>query len=352
MREVTSDLLVNVLEDLALLLELKGETPFKIRTFRKGAEVVRALEGDLVQRARDRDLKGIDGIGEALQDKLHELALTGRLEIHDSLRGEFPEGLFEILELKCLGPKKVGTLYKELGIASLGALKDACQSGKVEALAEFGKKVTEEILDALADRERLSGRFLRADVAPVAERIVGLLRSHPEVSRAEVVGSYRRKLETVDDLHFMVATKKPTDLTEFFTEIEEIHQVILQGSSKAAVRLRNGLPCDLRAVSPTQWPFALLNFTGSKEHNLELRARALKQGFKLNECHLAPVDGETWNDSTATFEEEADIYAALGLSYIEPELRENRGEFELAEKAEKAEPVCERSKQLNSIVAK
>ncbi|MFP6864436.1 MAG: histidinol-phosphatase, partial [Roseibacillus sp.] len=105
MPEVTSDLLVNVLEDLALLLELKGETPFKIRTFRKGAEVVRALEGDLVQRARDRDLKGIDGIGEALQDKLHELALTGRLEFHDSLRGEFPEGLFEILELKCLGPK-------------------------------------------------------------------------------------------------------------------------------------------------------------------------------------------------------------------------------------------------------
>jgi DNA polymerase (family 10) len=334
MPEVTRDLLVNVLEDLAQLLELKGETPFKIRTFRKGAEVASALEGDLVQRARDRDLKGIDGIGESLQDKLHELALTGRLEIHDSLRSEFPEGLFEILELKCLDCKKVRTLHKEMGIDSLGALKGACQSGKVEALAGFGKKGVEKILGALSERERLSGRFVRADVAAAAERIVGLLRSHPDVSHAEVVGSYRRNIETVNDLQFLVATKKPNVVTEFFTEIEEIHQVILQCSSKAAVRLRNGLPCDLRAVSPTQWPFALLNYTGSKEHILELRSRALKQGFKLNEHHLAPVDGETWNDSTETFEEEADIYAALGLSYIEPEFRENIGEFVAADKGE------------------
>ena len=334
MPEVTRDLLVNVLEDLALLLELKDETAFKISTFRKGAEAVKALEGDLVQRARDRDLKEINEIGEALQDKLHELALTGRLEYHDSLRAEFPDSLFEILELKCLDPNKVRTLYQDLGIASLGALKDACESGKIEALAEFGKKGVENILGALADRERMSGRFLRADVAPVAERIVELLRSHPDVIRAEVVGSYRRERETVDDLHFLVATKKPTVLTEFFTEIEKIHQVILQASSKAAVRLKNGLPCDLRAVSHTQWPFALLNFTGSKEHNLEMRSHALKQGFELNEYHLAPLNGETWNDSTATFEDEADIYTALGLSYIEPKLRENGREFMASEKGE------------------
>lgn len=238
----------------------------------------------------------------------------------------------DVLELPCLDPKRVRILYEELGIASLGSLKDACESGKIEALAEFEKKDVKMILDSLDDREGLSGRFLRADVAPVAERIVGILRKHPDVSRAEVAGAYRRERKTVDDLHFLVATKKPAVLTEFFTEIEEIHQVILQGSSKAAVRLKNGLPCDLRAVSASEWPFALLHFTGSKEHILELRSRALKQGFSLNEYHLALSNGETWNDSTATIEEEADIYEELGIAYIEPKLRENRGGFVAAQK--------------------
>lgn len=238
----------------------------------------------------------------------------------------------EVLELQCLDPKRVRLLYQELGIASLGALKGACRSGEIEALAEFGKEDVKMILGALDERERLSGRFQRADVVPVAERIVGILRKHPDVSRAEVAGAYRRERETVNDLNFLVATKRPTVLTEFFTKIEEIHQVILQGSRKAAVRLKNGLPCDLRAVSPSEWPFALLQFTGSKEHNLELRARALKKGFTLNEYHLALVNGETWNDSTATIEEEADIYEELGIAYIEPKLRENRGEFLAAKK--------------------
>ncbi len=240
----------------------------------------------------------------------------------------------DVLELQCLSPKKVRILYEELGIASLGDLKSACKSGKVEALAGFGKKSAEKILGELDDRERLSGRFLRADVAPVAERIVGILRSHPDVTRAEVAGTYRRERETVDDLHFLVATIKPTIVTEFFTEIEDIQQVILQSGRKAAVRLKNGLPCDLRAVSPAEWPFALLHYTGSKEHILEVRSRALKQGLTLNEYHLAPVNGKTWNDSTVTLEEEADIYGELGLPYIEPKLRENRGEFEATETGE------------------
>ncbi len=201
-----------------------------------------------------------------------------------------------------------------------------------EAIANLPADVLE--LQCLDDRERLSGRFRRADVAPIAERIIGALRKHPDVTHAEVAGAYRRERETFDDLHILVATKRPAVLTEFFTEFEEIQQVILQGSSKAAVRLKNGLPCDLRAVSPAEWPFALLHFTGSKEHNLELCSRALQQGFTLNEYHLALVDGETWNDSAATIEEEADIYKELGLSYIEPKLRENRGEFEAAEKSE------------------
>lgn len=240
----------------------------------------------------------------------------------------------DLLDLQCLSPQEVRILHEELGIASLGTLEAASNSGKVEALAGFGKESVEKILRELDDRKRLSGRFLRADVAPVAEQIVGILRSHPDVTDAEVVGTYRRERETVDDLHFLVATTRPTDVTEFFTEIEDIQQVILQSNRKAAVRLKNGLPCDLRAVTPAEWPFALLHFTGSKEHLLEVASRALKQGLTLNEYHLAPVNGETWNDSTLTFKEEADIYRELGLSYIDPKLRENRGEFEAAETGE------------------
>ncbi|NIP96331.1 MAG: histidinol-phosphatase, partial [Akkermansiaceae bacterium] len=189
MSEVTRDTLAEVLEEIALLLELKGENPFKIRAYRNGAEVVRGFDGDIVQRARDGDLKGIKGIGSALQEKLHELASSGSLAYHQDLKAEFPEGLFEILDLQGLGPKKVKLLYDELGIASLGALKRACQSRKVESLAGFGKKSEEKILAAIETHERFSGRYLLAEVAPDAERILELLRRHPDVSRAGVAGS-------------------------------------------------------------------------------------------------------------------------------------------------------------------
>ena len=334
MSEVTRDLLADVLDEIALLLELKGENPFKIRAYRNGAEVVRTYDGDIVQRAKDEELKGIKGIGDALQQKLHELASTGRLEFHQGLKDQFPEGLFELLDLQGLGPKKVKVLYEELQIASLGGLRRACESGKVGALAGFGTKSEEKILAAIDAHERFSGRFLLSAVAPDAERILDLLRQHSAVSRAEIAGSYRRGKETVHDLDFLVATPDPSALTEFFAKLDGIQEVLAQGGTKASIRLESGLQCDLRAISNAEWPFALMYFTGSKDHNVELRSRALKQDLTLNEYHLAPVEGSGRENPTPNITEESEIYAELGLQYIEPPLRENRGEFQAAEEGD------------------
>ncbi|MFP6867618.1 MAG: DNA polymerase/3'-5' exonuclease PolX [Roseibacillus sp.] len=334
MSEVTRDLLADVLDEIALLLELKGENPFKIRAYRNGAEVVRTYDGDIVQRAKDEELKGIKGIGDALQQKLHELAATGTLEFHQRLKDQFPEGLFELLDLQGLGPKKVKVLYEELQIASLGGLRRACESGKVGALAGFGTKSEEKILAAIDAHERFSGRFLLSAVAPDAERILDLLRQHSAVSRAEIAGSYRRGKETVHDLDFLVATPDPSALTEFFAKLDGIQEVLAQGGTKASIRLENGLQCDLRAISNAEWPFALMYFTGSKDHNVELRSRALKRDLTLNEYHLAPIEGSGRENPTPNITEESEIYAELGLQYIEPPLRENRGEFQAAEEGD------------------
>ena len=331
MPEVTRDHLAEVLEEIALLLELKGENPFKIRAYRNGAEVVRSFDGDIVARAKEDQLKGIKGIGDALQQKLHELASSGRLAFYEDLKGEFPAGLFELLELQGLGPKKVKLLYDELSIASLGALKRSCQSGQVGQLSGFGKKTEEKILSAIESHERFSGHYRLSEVAPDAERILDLLRQHPDTSRAAIAGSYRRGKEILHDLDFLVATQNPATLTDFFTTTEGVREIIAHGETKASIRLENGLQCDLRAVSSSEWPFALMYFTGSKEHNVELRSRALKEQLTLNEYHLQPVKDADRDDPTPAISEEADIYDKLGLQFIEPALRENRGEFDAAE---------------------
>jgi DNA polymerase (family 10) len=330
MPDITRDAIADVLDEIALLQELKGENPFKIRAYRNGAETVRSFDGDIVQRAADNDLKGIKGIGDALQQKLHELASTGALIFHQDLKGEFPEGLFELFELQGLGPKKVKALYEELKISSLGGLERACQSGELAKLAGFGKKTAEKILSAIDNRRRFAGRSLLAVAGNEAEVILSELRQHPAVIRAAVAGSYRRAKETVHDVDFLVSTKDPSAVIKWFTEREGLEEVIAQGDTKGAVRLASGLQCDLRAVSDAQFPFALMYFTGSKEHNVALRKLALSQGLTLNEYDLAPTEGSDRENPSSDIKDEAGIYRELGLLYIEPELREDRGELDTA----------------------
>ncbi|MEN8785459.1 MAG: DNA polymerase/3'-5' exonuclease PolX, partial [Akkermansiaceae bacterium] len=324
MANVTRESLISTLEEIALLLELKGENPFKTRAYRNGAEVVQNFDGDIVARAAENNLKGIKGIGDALQQKLHELASTGKLEYFENLRAEFPSTLFELFELQGLGPKKIKALYDKLGISSVTELKEACQGKEISDLSGFGAKTVEKILAAIENREKFSDRFRLGDVAPLAETLLERLRNHPKVNRSAIAGSYRRSKETLHDLDFLVATKEPAELTQFFTDFPEVHEVIVHGDTKASIRLENGLQCDIRAVSNAHFPFALQYFTGSKEHNVALRSLALKKGLSLNEYDF------TGEGEIPEVEEEADIYRALGLDWVAPELRENRGEIEAA----------------------
>jgi DNA polymerase (family 10) len=319
--------MAEILERIALLLELKGENPFKVRAYRQGAETVLAMEGDVVELAKNDGLKGIKGIGDALRDKLGELAKTGSLGFFENLKKEFPETVFALFEIQGLGPKKIKAMYDALGVDSLEKLKAACEEGKVAALPGFGAKTQAKILEGMAANEKFADRFRLGSVTALVEGMLETLRLHPEVSRVAVAGSYRRAKETVGDLDFLVATKEGALVCEDFTTLPQVESVIACGDTKASVRLHNGMHCDLRAVKNSEFPFALQYFTGSKEHNVALRSLALKKGWSLNEYGLNPLNPE---ETPPRVEEEKDIYRLLGLQYIEPELRENRGEIEAA----------------------
>ena len=319
--------MADVLEKIALLLELKGENPFKVRAYRQGAEVVLAMEEDVVELAKNDGLKGVKGIGDALRDKLGEMAKTGRLEFYETLKQEFPETVFDLFDIQGLGPKKIKAMYDALGVDSLGKLKAACEEGRVAGLPGFGEKTQAKILEGMAANEKFADRFLYGSIGNLVEGILETLRLHPEISQVAVAGSYRRAKETVGDLDFLVATKEGALVCEDFTTLPQVDAVIACGDTKASVRLKNGMHCDLRAVRNEEFPFALQYFTGSKEHNVALRSLALKKGWSLNEYGLNPVDEKT---ARPEVHEEKDIYRALGLQFIPPELRENRGEIEAA----------------------
>nr|MCU0782377.1 helix-hairpin-helix domain-containing protein [Akkermansiaceae bacterium] len=326
---MTREVLADTLDEIALLLELKGENPFKIRAYRQGAQTVRGFDGDIVQLAAENRLAGIKGIGEALREKLHLLATTGTLLYHQHLRAEFPPGLFDLFELQGLGAKRIKTLYQDLGVDSIAALQTACRQGRVAGLPGFGAKTATNILEAIALREKFADTFTLGAVTPLVAEMLDELRAHPAVSQLAAAGSYRRAKETVHDLDFLAATSEPEQVCRDFTLLPQVAGVIACGETKASVRLHNGLQCDLRAVSNASFPFALQYFTGSKEHNVALRSRAAKLGFSLNEYGLHPAD-PAQPPALPEIHEEADIYRALGLDYIPPELREDRGEFDAA----------------------
>lgn len=327
---MTREAAAQILQRIALLLELKGENPFKIRAYKTGAEVVESYPGDIMQLATENKLAGIKGIGDALRDKLHEMATTGKLEFFEKLRAEFPESLFELFEVQGLGPKKIAALYSELQVGSIADLKRVCEDGTAAALSGFGGKTVVKILESIAFRAEHASEFRVDQVYGLAQLILEALRAHPKVSRAEVCGSFRRGKETVHDLDFLCATKHPEVVIADFVGMAFVEKVIAQGGTKASVYTPGGLQCDLRAVSSQEFPFALNYFTGSKEHNVVMRQRALDQGWSLNEYAFTTVEGKVSQPLPEVYDE-ADIYRSLGMDFVPPELRENSGEFEAAE---------------------
>jgi DNA polymerase (family 10) len=335
---MTKEAIAGVLEQIATLLELKGENPFKIRAYANAARAIETFGGNISNLQDEEALAKIPGIGKSIADKIKELAATGSLKYLEELRGEFPAAILQLFSISGLGAKKIKALYDKLHISSIEQLREACETGRVAELPGFGETTQAKICKAIEERAKHSGYFQFGQIAQEAETLKNDLAGHPDALQVDVAGSYRRRKEIVHDVDLVVATKKPDAITKFFVVHPLMESIIAQGPTKSSVRLRSGVQCDLRVVSAAEYPFALAYFTGNREHNIELRSRALQRGWTLNEYRLAPLPPNPTTEKKRPAEkipkvrDEADLHRAVDLDFIAPELRENSGEFEAAEK--------------------
>ena len=325
--------IIGILKDIAVFLELKGENSFKIRAYQSGARALERLEENFDTIVQEGKIASLQGIGQALALKIETLYHEGHLPFYDNLKASIAPGLIEFLEIPGLGGKKVKHIHDALGIETIEALKVACESGAIEALDGFGAKSAEKILSGIANREAYGKRHLWWSVQGFVQDIVKGLEAQPLVKRASVAGSFRRRLETVGDLDFIVASDTPGPIMDWFTQIEGVKEITAKGETKSSVRFENGIQADLRIVSEQVFVFALHHFTGSKDHNVMMRQRALSMGYRLSEWGIFDKDSEENIpiDAVKDIETEADLFKFFGLEMIEPELREGLGEISVAE---------------------
>ncbi len=317
--------IARVFEEIGDLLEIKGENPFKIRAYRNAADLIVTWSGRVADLS-DADIRGLPGVGKDLAAKIRELIDTGQSTYHAELLQEFPPTILDVLRLQGVGPKTVALLHQHLGVASLDDLERAAKEGRLRDLRGMGRRKEELILRALAERREREGRHLLADVAEVARELIDDLRKAGSRGDLIPVGSLRRGTETCGDLDILAVGDTPA-LMAAFTSHPLVERILAQGDTKSSVLLRGRLQADLRLVGPESRGAALQYFTGSKAHNVSLRDRALRMEMKLNEYGLFRTDDGT----VLAGETEEGIYAALGLPFIPPELREGHGEIDTAE---------------------
>ncbi len=322
----------DVLGEIATLLELKGENPFKIRAYQSGQRALDTLEEDLGTLVEEDRLGDIKGFGKALTEKIATLYRDEPLPFYDDLKASVEPGLIEMLDIPGMGAKKIKKLHSELGVDSIEGLTKVCESGEVAKLAGFGVKSVEKILSGIKNREAYSRRHLWWKANETAGPILEGLRGLPQVERAESAGSLRRKMETVGDLDFIAASNDPGPIMDWFVALPDVAEVTGHGSTKSSLRFESGMQADLRVVPPEQFVFALHHFTGSKDHNVAMRSRALSKGYSLSEWGLRTDDKE--EIAVSTIEDESELFKLLDLNYITPELREGLGEIEAAEDGE------------------
>jgi DNA polymerase (family 10) len=321
-----------ILTEIGLLLELKGENPFKTRAYANAARALETLREPLEQVIAAERLGEIKGIGEALQKKITDLATTGKLVYYEELKASIPAGLVEMLQIPGVGPKKVKALNDNLGIKSVEELEAACKAGKVAVLDGFGEKTQTKILEGIEFRRTYASRHLLIEALAAADPMLEALRQHPDVVRCSTAGSLRRNKEIVGDIDFLASSRKPAQVIESFTSEPTVVSVSAKGETKASVVLKGGIQSDLRVVSDAEYPFALAYFTGSKEHNIIMRQRAIQRGLRLNEYGLFKSKEETRDPKLLVpCKTEEEIFEKLGLGYVPPELREDQGEFAAAE---------------------
>ncbi|MCO6401320.1 MAG: DNA polymerase/3'-5' exonuclease PolX [Verrucomicrobia bacterium] len=312
-------------DEIADLLEIKGENPFRVRAYRNASRTISDLGEPLHERVeRGEDVVGIPGIGKDLSQKIGQMVITGRIAQLEELRASLPPGLLEMLRLPGLGPKRVKILHDDLNVRDLTQLEKAAREGKIREIKGFGEKTEASILRGIEMRQVYAKRFRRSAVAPYADALVKHLRAVPGVKQLELAGSFRRARETIGDLDILVEAEDSAAVMDAFVAYDEVQQVLAKGETKASVVLRLGLQVDLRVVPRESFGAALQYFTGSKEHNIAVRKLAQAKGLKVNEY------GVMRGEESVAGRTEKDVYAAVGLAWPPPEIRENRGEVELA----------------------
>ena len=318
-----------IFDQIANILEIKDENPFRIRSYRRVAEALKNAGFDVARAALDDPdrVRSIPGIGEATFRKILELVQTGDCQEHSRLLSEVPGSLLTLLELQNLGPRKIAVLWKELGITTLDQLEEAARRQQLRTLSGFGGKSEAKILEAVRSHRGRAGRIRLDRAIAIADNLIQHLQKNAKIQRIAAAGSVRRRRETIGDIDILTSGEDPQGIIDLFVNHDTAEEVIVRGDTKASIRNRQGHQIDLRVLEDASFGSALQYFTGSKQHNVALRERAKRLGYKISEYGLF----ELATDKSVAGTEEDDIYRLLGLGFIPPEIREDTGELELAE---------------------
>ncbi|MDY7109752.1 MAG: DNA polymerase/3'-5' exonuclease PolX [Planctomycetota bacterium] len=325
--------LAAIFNEMAAVLEILGANRFRVNAHARVARTLKDLTVDVATLADDEGrLTAVDGIGEGSAKKIIEYIETGRVREHRDLLAEIPGGLLDVLQIPGLGPKTVKLLWEEADVTDVPSLEEAIAAGKLETLPRMGAKTIANITESIAFAAKASKRVRLGQALPVAEAIVEHLKTVKGVKRIQYAGSLRRGNETIGDIDILASTSKPRDLAEAFRAMDGVEKVLAAGETKSSIRLDTGLQVDLRIIEDTSFGAALMYFTGSKQHNVAMRERALKRTLRLNEYGLFPDDGEDEPPQKrgvkpVASKTEKDVFAALDLPWIPPEMREDRGEL-------------------------
>ena len=330
MSQIDMKQVISLLEDIAKLLELKGENPFKTRAYTNGARALRSVNSSIQDLIESGELAKMKGFGSALVSKITTYVETGELAYYNELRASFPDGLLDIMELNGVGPKKAKLFYDKLKVSNTEELKKACEDGSIAELAGCGPKTAANILEAIERKQTMAAFFLFPKAWSVAQQVVESLRGVPELQQIEVAGSLRRFKETTKDADIIGAADDPAPVMDAFVKLPDIAKVLAKGETKSSVIFENGVQVDLRLVKPEVFASALHHFTGSKDHNVAMRSRAIRMGMKVSEWGLFKTAGGV--EELIPCQSEEELFRHLGLPYIVPDLREGMGEIEAAEK--------------------
>jgi len=331
----TNDQIAELLREVSQLMQLAGENRFKVIAFDKAAQTIEGLQENIDEYIQNKNLTDIKGVGKSIAEDIYALEETGKMPVLEAFKEKVPEGLIEWLNISGLGPKNAYKIHKELGISTIEELKEKINDGSVAGLSGLGQKSADKIKKSIEWMEKFDERCRLDQAQEIASVIFESLKNLEGVQQIEVAGSYRRGLETIGDIDILIAAEEKyiEDLFDVFVSHDRVTDVLGRGDTKSSVRTKEGRQVDLRIVAPKEFPAALMYFTGSKDHNIVLRQRARDRGMSLNEYGLFKLnsEGDTNFDEPVEFSSETDIYKKLDLHFVPPELREDRGEFEIYE---------------------